>query len=407
MQLSRDTKRFLILLAAFVVVLVLCISHVSTISGWFVSALALLSPFVVGACMAFIISVPMRLFDRILRKKNKAGKPLVKDSTRKPLSMVLAIVLLLCLIVLFGMIVVPQLVDTVTSLAGSIMRFVPTAQRWITELMNWLEGYPEIHDAIAPMVPDLNQVAASMISFVQKYAGIFASSLVSNVSSLFGSATDVIISFVFAIYILLQTKTLSRQGKKLLYAFLPKRFCDDVILIARMAHKTFFSYVTIQCTEAVILGALCFGGMVIFRFPHALVISVIMLFCALIPIYGAIISCVIGAFLVLIESPMKAIGFVAFILILQQLETNLIYPRVVSTSINLPSMWVMLAVTVGGGMFGVVGMLTAVPVCSIAYTLLAETTRFALRTKTCPHMILRRPWRRIGDFTLQKRAKTL
>ena len=378
MQLSRDTKRFFLLLAAFTIALTLCVNHVGAIASWIASSLLLLSPFVVGACMAFIISVPMRLIHKILNKRNKAGKPLIKEQTQKPLSMALAILLLLLLLILFGMIVVPQLVDTVASLAGSVMRFVPTAQRWITEIMTWLEGYPEIYDTVAPLVPDLDQMAGSLISFVQKYAGIAASSLVSNVSSLFGSATDVIISFVFAIYILLQTETLARQGKKLLYAFLPKRFCDSVVMIARMAHKTFFAYVTIQCTEAAILGALCFVGMVIFRFPHALVISVIMLFCALIPIYGAIISCVIGAFLVLIESPMQAVGFIAFILILQQLETNLIYSRVVSTSINLPPMWVMLAVTVGGGMFGVAGMLTAVPICSIAYTLLAEATRSRL-----------------------------
>ena len=381
MQLSQDTKRFFLFLSVFTIALVLCVNHITWIAARIASALMLISPFVVGACMAFIISVPMRLFHRILSKTNKAGRPLVKDKTRKPLSMVLAIVLLLLILTLLGMIVVPQLVDTVASLASSVMRFVPNAQKWITEVMVWLEGYPEVYDIVAPLVPDLNQLASSLVSFVQKYAGIAASTLVSNVSALFGSATDVIISFVFAIYILLQTDTLSRQGKKLLYAFLPKRFCDNIIRIARMAHKTFFSYVTIQCTEAVILGALCFTGMVIFRFPHALVISVIMLFCALIPIYGAIISCVIGAFLVLIESPMQSIGFVAFILILQQLETNLIYPRVVSTSINLPPMWVMLAVTVGGGMFGVAGMLTAVPICSIAYTLLAEAARVRLAEK--------------------------
>lgn len=375
MQLTRETKRFFVFLAAFTVALVLGVNHVGWIASWIINALAILSPFVIGACMAFIISVPMRLFDRILGRKRKNGKPLVSEKRRKPLSMVLALLFILLLLFLFGMIVVPQLLDTVASLAGSVMRFVPTAQRWITELLAWMENYPELHNAVAPMIPDLNQMASSLISFVQKYAGIVASSLVSNISSLFGSATDVIISFVFAIYILLQTETLSRQSKKLLYAFLPKRFCDDAIQIGRMTHKTFFSYVTIQCTEAAILGALCFAGMLIFRFPHALVVSVIMLFCALIPIYGAIISCVIGAFLVLIESPMQAVGFVAFILILQQLETNLIYPRVVSTSINLPSMWVMLAVTVGGGMFGVVGMLTAVPICSIAYTLLGAAAR--------------------------------
>jgi len=384
MQLSRDTKRFLLCLAAFTVALVLGVNHFSIIGKWFATALATFSPFIVGGCLAFIISVPMRLFDRILSKNLKNGKPMVTDKRRKPVCLVLAIMLLFLVFSLFGVIVMPQLVITVTSLAGSIMRFVPIAQRWITELMIWLESYPEVHDAIAPMIPDLNQLASTLIAFVQRYAGIAASSIVSNVSSIFGSVTDVIISFVFAIYVLLQTESLSRQCKKLLYAFMPKGFCDEVVSVARMAHKTFFSYVTIQCTEAAILGSLCFAGMLIFRFPHALVISVIMVFCALIPIYGAIISCVVGAFLVLIESPMQSLGFIAFILILQQLETNLIYPRVVSTSINLPSMWVLLAVTVGGGIFGIPGMLTAVPITSITYTLLGDAANRRLAARGLP-----------------------
>lgn len=385
MELSRNTKRFLILLSAFTVVLVLCVNHFAAIGSWLINVLDTFSPFVVGGCLAFILSVPMRLFDKLLSRNSKKGTPLLKkDSARKGISLVLAILLIFLLISLFGIIVLPQLVDTLASLAGSIMRFVPTAQRWITEGMAWLENYPEIHNAVAPIVPDLNQVATSLISFVQRYAGTVAGSLVTNVSALFGSATDIIISFVFAIYILLQTDTLSRQCKKMLYAFLPKGFCDDVVNVSRMAHKTFFSYVTIQCTEAVILGGLCFAGMLLFRFPHALVISVIMLFCALIPIYGAIISLIIGAFLVLIESPMQAIGFLAFILILQQLETNLIYPRVVSTSINLPSMWVLLAVTVGGGIFGIAGMLTAVPITSITYTLLGDAAQKRLSARNLP-----------------------
>lgn len=370
MQLSKDTKRFLLLLSVFTVALVLCVIHFSQIGGWLSASLAAFSPFIIGGCIAFILSVPMRLFNRLLSKETKKGRPRVKAGKRELLSLVLSILLVFLLLIIFSSIVLPQLVSTVTSLAGSIMRFVPTAQQWVTNMMTWLEGYPEIHDAVAPMIPDFNKVAASLISIVQKYAGIVVSSLAANVSSLFGSVTDVIISFVFAVYVLLQTGSLSRQCKKLLYAFLPKPFCDSMLGIARLAHRTFFSYVTIQCTEAAILSGLCFAGMLIFRFPHALVISVIMLFGALIPIYGAIISCVIGAFLVLIESPMKAIGFVAFILILQQIETNLIYPRVVSTAINLPSMWVLLAVTVGGGIFGIVGMLTAVPIVSITYTLL-------------------------------------
>lgn len=374
MDLSRNTKRFLLLLSVFTVGLVLLVNHVDTIATFAESLLALFTPFIVGACLAFILSIPMRMFDALLGREFK-GRELVNVHTRRPLALVLSILLVFLLLFLFGLIVIPQLVETVSSLATSVIRFVPTAQLWITNLMTWLEGYPQLHDAIAPMIPDLNKVASTLISLIQRYAGIAASSIVGNISILFGSATDVVVIFVFAIYVLLQRNTLSRQGKKLLYAFLPKRFCDDAISIARLTHKTFFSYVTIQCTEAVILSSLCFAGMLLFRFPHALVISVIMLVCALIPIYGAIISCVVGAFLVLIESPMQAIGFVVFILVLQQVETNLIYPRVVSTSINLPPMWVLLTVTVGGGLFGVVGMLTAVPITSIAYTLLAETTR--------------------------------
>ena len=372
MQLSRDTKRFFLFLSTFTIALILCVTHVASIATWLNGVLASLMPFIVGGCTAFIIGVPMRIINRFLSRNTRKGQPLVRETKRKPISLVLAILLLFVILALFISIVLPQLLDTVTSLASSVMRFVPTAQRWITETMTFLEKYPEIHDAIAPLIPDLNQMASSIVSIVQRYAGTAISSIVSNVSSFFSSATDVVISFVFSIYILLQTDSLSRQCKKMLYAFLPKNFCDGFVSIARMAYKTFYSYITIQCTEAAILGGLCFAGMLIFRFPHALVISVIMLFCALIPIYGAIISCVVGAFLVLIEAPMQAIGFVAFILILQQLETNLIYPRVVSTSINLPSMWVLLAVTVGGGIFGVIGMLTAVPITSIIYTLLGQ-----------------------------------
>ncbi len=372
MQLSKDTKRFLVQLAAFTVLLTLVVRHFASIGTWLGNIVSALSPFIIGACFAFLLSVPMRLFDRLLNRKTKKGQPLLSDKRRRPVTLVLALLLVVLLFVLFGVIVLPQLIDTVSSLASSVMHFVPIAQSWIAQLREWLTQYPEVAAIVDPYLPDVNQLASTFISFVQKYAGIIASTVVSNVSSLFGSATDVIISFVFAIYVLLQRDSLSRQCKKLLYAFLPKDFCDETLRVASMTHKTFFSYVTIQCTEAVILGVLCFIGMVIFRFPYALVISTIMVFCALIPIYGAIISCVIGAFLVLFNNPIQAVWFVVFILVLQQIETNLIYPRVVSTSINLPSMWVLLAVTVGGGLFGVIGMITAVPITSIVYTLLGE-----------------------------------
>lgn len=381
MELSKNTKRFFILLSTFTVGLVLCLIHFSSIVVWLEDVLVNFTPFIVGACLAFVLSVPMRLFERILSKKNKKGVALLPSKACRPVSLILAILLILVLLVSFMLIVVPQLTETISSLAGSIMRFVPTAQGWITELMTWLEQYPEIQSIISPYIPDVSKMASTLIAFVQKYAGTAVSAVISQASSIFSSATDVVVIFVFSIYVLLQKETLGRQFKKLIYAFLPQRFCDETVRVSRLTHKTFFSYVTIQCTEAAILGSLCLAGMLLFRFPHALVISTIMLFCALIPIYGAIISCIVGAFLVLIESPSQALWFIVYILVLQQVETNLIYPRIVSTSINLPSMWVLLAVTVGGGLFGIIGMITAVPIASVAYTLLAEAAFKRLRER--------------------------
>ncbi len=384
MQLSHDTKRFFFSLSAFTVGLVLLVRHFDVVGRSLAVVVDSLLPFIVGACLAFLLSVPMHLFGKLLSKKTKKDKPFLSEKARRPVSLLLSILFVLLLLLIFSVIVLPRVAQTVTTLANSIMRFVPIAQNWCSELLHWLDGYPEVRDVIASYIPDLGQLASTFFALLREYAGAAISTVVSQASSFFGNVTHVIISIVFAIYVLLRKETLSRQCRKLLYAFLPKTFCDNTLRIATMVHKTFFSYVTIQCTEACILSSLCFAGMLIFRFPYAMVISVIMLFCALVPIYGAIISCVLGAFLVLIESPSQVIWFVLFILVLQQVENNLIYPRVVSTSINLPSMWVMLAVTAGGGLFGLVGMLTAVPVTSILYTLLGHIATKRLADRGLP-----------------------
>ena len=293
MQLSRDTKRFLFSLSAFTVALVLCVINFSDVGNWLGRLLENFSPFIIGGCIAFILSVPMSLFNKLLSKENKKGKALMKPGKRKLVSLLLSILFVFLVIGIFSGLVVPQIISTISALADSLMSFVSSAQLFISNVLTWLEEYPEIHDAVAPIIPDLDKMASTLISVVQRSVLTLVSTLPGKISSLFGSVKNVIISFVFAVYVLLQTESLSRQCKKLVYAFLPKHFCDDVLNVARLTHKTFFSYVAIQCTGAAILSGLCFIGMLIFRFPHALVISVIMLFGALIPIYGAIFSCVI------------------------------------------------------------------------------------------------------------------
>ncbi len=381
MQLSKDTKRFLFLLCAFCIGLVLCVQHVTSIASWFGNVMKILTPFIIGACFAFILNIPMRLFDRLFSHKTKSGKPLLSAPVRKPVSLVMSILFLIALICVFAVIVLPNIVETFSTLASSIMRFVPVAQQWIDDILAWLDNYPDFREIVAPYIPDISQLATTIISFIQRYALSAVTTVLAKATSFFSRVADVVIATVFAMYVLLQKEALARQIKKLIYAFLPRWIGDNVMYIATLARNTFFSYITIQCTEATILGSLCLIGMLIFRFPHALVISVIMIFCALIPIYGAIISCVIGAILVLIESPAKTVWFVLFILVLQQIENNLIYPRVVSTSINLPPMWVMLSVTVGGDLFGIIGMMTAVPTASILYTLMGEIAHLRLQSR--------------------------
>ena len=201
------------------------------------------------------------------------------------------------------------------------------------------------------------------------------SSTVSVASSVIGGVVNFILAFTFSIYVVHQKERLGSQAKRLLYAYLPEARSDRIIEILSLSHKTFSNFITGQFTEAIILGALCFVGMSIFRFPYALMISVLVGFTALIPIVGAFIGTIVGALLIVTVSPIQALWFILFILVLQQIEGNLIYPRVVGTSVGLPGIWVLVAVTAGGSLYGIVGMLFSVPVSSVLYCLLRETVR--------------------------------
>ena len=189
-----------------------------------------------------------------------------------------------------------------------------------------------------------------------------AKSIVSGIASFF-------IAFVFACYILLQKKKLSVQVRKVMYAFLKKKTVEQTLAVCSLTYKTFSSFLTGQCTEAVILGCMFFVSMILLRFPYALLIGVLITVTALIPIFGAFIGCVVGAFLILMVNPMQALGFIILFLVLQQIEGNLIYPHVVGGSVGLPSIWVLVAVTLGSSLMGIVGMLIFIPIVSVLYTL--------------------------------------
>jgi predicted PurR-regulated permease PerM len=241
--------------------------------------------------------------------------------------------------------------------------------------MDWVTQNTEIEKL------DWSALANNAVSVVGNSLSTILNSAVSAIGSITNAVFNAFIAIVFAIYCLFQKETLARQGRKLLYAFFPETFADNVVRILRLANSTFSNFLSGQCIEVCILGSMFAISMALFRMPYIPLVSVLVAVTAFIPIVGAWIGCVFGAFLILVANPIQAVWFVVLFLVLQQIENNLIYPRVVGTSIGLNGMWVLLAVAVGGEIMGVAGMFLMIPITSVLYTLLSEITNKFLESK--------------------------
>jgi predicted PurR-regulated permease PerM len=337
----------------------------------FFKILGILSPFLLGGVLAFIFSVPMSRIEQFLPGK--------KDSMlRRPLSLVLALVFVLGILILVMFVVIPQLFDTILSLQNSVPAFLNSVQK---AAENLFVQNPEIVNYIDSIEIDWKTFIEDIVGFLTEGAGTVLSSTFSAALSIVNGVTSFGIALVFSIYILLQKETLSRQIKKLMRAFLPDKTTETVLSVAKLTYDTFSHFLTGQCVEAVILGTMFFITLSVLRLPYALLIGVLIAFTALIPIFGAFIGCVIGAFLMLMVNPLNALVFVIVFFILQQLEGNLIYPHVVGSSVGLPSIWVLVAVTIGGSAMGIVGMLIFIPLCSVLYSLLRANVNMRISKK--------------------------
>lgn len=327
----------------------------------------MLSPFLVGGAIAFVLKLPTSFIERnIFRKWEKSS------GVKRGLSILLALLFVISLLVFVVLIVVPQLGRTLVELGTAISAFM---RELIVNLEALVQQYPELQDSLVALESisvDWNSVISYVTNFVKTGVLSMVTTTVGIGGSLAGMLFDGVISLVFAIYILTGKENLGRQGKKLLRAYLSEKGYNRTIKILALCNQNFSRFISGQCLEAVILGTMFVICMTIFQMPYALLVGVLIAFTALIPIVGAFIGCAVSAFLILMVSPIKAVGFVAMFLVLQQLEGNLIYPRVVGNSVGLPAIWVLVAVSVGGSMFGVVGMLVFIPLMSTIYALLRE-----------------------------------
>ena len=334
--------------------------------------MGLLSPIVIGFFIAFILNIPMRAIERGLVNRFLVRKEL--PSLRRTISILLTLLVVILLFTVIVRYVGPQLTDSVMLLGRQMPGYMNEVQKWVTDISQNVELPAEVATKLTTYFNDALQWLLNFLTdFVPKLIGGvvgFASSLI-----------NVFMGLVFALYMLFNKEKMVRGVKKLTAALLPENIFRKVHDVAALTNNTFNGYFTGQLTEAFVLGGLCFLGMSIFRFPYAPLISVIVGVTALIPILGADLGAIPSAFLILIESPIKALWFVIFIVCLQQLEGSLIYPRIVGSSIGLTGFWVMAALIVGGGIAGIPGVIIGVPACSVLYTLTSKKTNEVLKKK--------------------------
>lgn len=332
------------------------------------TGISILFPFLIGCFLAFILNLPMRAIERKL--------PAKLGRWRRPISLVLTLLLFVSVFFITISMVVPALTDTFQNIAASIPVFVDRIIVLLEE-NNISSSFFE-----STWITDiLERLDSELVSLISSLSAGLISSTVGIISFLIQFFTTAAISLVFAIYILFSKETLVRQLKMLLFAHFPRNFARRTVKVARLTQNTFSNFFSGQFVEACILGTMFVISMSIFKIPYAILIGLLIALTALIPIFGAFIGCITGVLLIIIESPLKAILFVILFFILQQLEGNLIYPKVVGNSVGLPSIWVLVAVTTGGNLFGIAGMLFFIPIFSVVYNLLRESTWKQLRVK--------------------------
>ena len=373
---DKENMKKVMIIVAFGVILYWGLQNLELLGNTIGFIVKLIFPFILGLAIAFILNVIVNVLEKKIFNKLKAKNIFYRF--KRPLSITLSILLLLLIIIFLVFLVVPELVKTVSMFAQNIPAVGENIKNW---LENITTNYPDISNQIKNINLDWDSINDSIIEYAQTGLGAILNGSINFIMSTISGIVNFVVGFIFAVYILLQKETLIRQTKKLLYAYLPNKISNRIIHIASVTNKTFNNFATGQLTEAFILGLLCCIGMLILGLPYAVTIGVLVGFTSLIPLVGAFIGAAVGVVLIVVSSPIKAVIFVIFIIILQQIEGNLIYPKVVGNSVGLSGMWVMVAITVGGSAFGLIGMIICVPIAFDIYIVMSEKIKERIRKK--------------------------
>lgn len=387
MNFSKENIKQIRSLIAFTLLLLIGLWKYEVVLDILGFVWGIISPFILGGAIAFILNVPMNFIQKNLFEKNKyfqteKGKKL-RDKLENTVSLIITIFLVISILAVVIFVVVPQLGKTFVTLKRNIEVFIP---KIMADIATLFENNPQILGELNGLQLDWNQlnwdnILTTIIDFFRHGAGSVLGSTYQAAKGIVSGMATFFIAFVFACYILLQKKKLAVQIRKVMYAYLKTEQVEKILDVCSLTYKTFSSFLTGQCMEAVILGTMFFVTMGLLKFPYALLVGMLIAVTALVPIFGAFIGCAVGVFLIVMVSPVKALAFIVLFLVLQQIEGNLIYPHVVGNSVGLPSMWVLVAVTLGSSLMGIVGMLVFIPITSVIYSLLRRSVYARLEQK--------------------------
>ena len=345
----------------------LCVSFLPGLGNLAVKILGAASPIFIGCAIAFVLNILMSFYERHIFKNPKKNFVL---KIKRPISILLAFLTLAAIITVVLWLILPQLISAIEMLFQQL----PTA---LQNTVAWFDKNEIFSDDVMAVLSgiDFKTQIDKIASAVTGGVGDVLGAAVNIVTSVFSGVVTAFLSIIFSVYILFSKEKLTKQINRTMGIYLKNTWFEKIQYVLRIANKCFHNYISGQCIEALILGVLCMVGMFIFRLPYAPMISALIAFTALIPIAGAYIGALVGAFLILMVSPIKALIFLIFIIVLQQIEGNLIYPKVVGSKMGLPAIWVLAAVTIGGGIMGVLGMLLGVPIAATIYYIVQEDVR--------------------------------
>ncbi|TBX08102.1 AI-2E family transporter [Clostridium perfringens] len=372
MEFKNNKIKDYIFLSTYIILLIFFFINIKDIMNFLYKFLGIIKPFIWGIAIAFILNIPVKLIE-----KNLGNSKFFKGMKRS-FSITLTFLFFILAITLFILFVIPQLLSSISTLMNSIPEYLSQFEKFLeVNAINNSQSQVMMQNIINELLnmwKEILKVTSQIVGTSLGYLLDFTLGITYGVINFF-------LALILAIYMLASKEILISQLKLIIYAFVSKNKADRIIELGKMCNEMFSKFILGQCTEALVIGVLCFIGMIILKMPYALLISVVIGVTALIPVFGAFLGTIPSAFIILIIDPIKALWFIIFIIVLQQLEGNLIYPRVVGSSIGLSALWVMFAMIVGGSLFGIIGMLIGIPIFGVVFKILKRVANRKINEK--------------------------